>query len=522
MTMKPIILGSRGSDLALWQARYVKSQLEALNLTVVIKIIVTQGDRIQHLSFDKLEGKGFFTKEIEDALLSAEIDLAVHSLKDLPTTSPKGLQIAALSYREDPRDVLLIRKAVHQPLATFGIAANAVVGTSSARRKAQLRTFFPDITINDLRGNVPTRVQKCRDGQYDAIVLAAAGIGRLKLDVSDFELVYFDPEIFVPAPAQGVLGLQIRENEPELEAILQKIHRADVAETVDIERNILAAFEGGCHMPLGVYCRKIGATFDVYTAKSNSADELPVYLKLTGTNVQSLIDQSFALANSQKPLSVLITKKEEELPILSRLLKYNGITTTFQSLIQTKLIPVPVWPETDWVFFGSRNAVKFALQSRPDLLKNKKIGAVGLGTAKALSALGYRSDFVGEQADITLVAGSFSNSIKPNETVLLPLGEQSARTLVKNWENKLKLKVVIVYATKAQKIEIMPKTDLILFTSPSNVISYLEQGGPVSGVTALAMGKTTLHSIESNGFTDTLMCHGYSELALATSIFGLR
>lgn len=520
--MKPIILGSRGSDLALWQAHYVKGQLEALGLAVELKIIVTQGDKIQHLSFDKLEGKGFFTKEIEDALLNHEIDLAVHSFKDLPTTSPAGLQIAALSYREDPRDVILIRKAAFQPLGTFGLQQNAVVGTSSARRKAQLRTFFPNITINDLRGNVPTRVQKCRAGQYDAIVLAAAGIGRLKLDLSDFEVIYLDPKVFIPAPAQGVLGLQIRENEAELEAVLSKIHRSDVAETVSIERNILAAFEGGCHMPLGVYCEKTSLGLDVYTAKSNAADDLPVYLKISGTDTHELIKNSLELANSTRSLSVFITKNSNELPLLTRLLAANGVHAHYQSLIQTRALTVNNWPETEWVFFGSRNAVKYALQNKPELLKGKKIGAVGPGTAKALESQGHRPDYIGQETEISKVAENFVALVDENTRVLLPLGEQSVRTLVKHWENKLQLETVIVYSTHAFKAPSLPVTNLILFTSPSNVESWVNQGGAIDGVTALAMGKTTYHQLEQRNFKSIVLCHGYTEIALASTIFGLR
>lgn len=521
MTMKPIILGSRGSDLALWQAHYVKKQLEELQLAVELKIIVTQGDRIQHLSFDKLEGKGFFTKEIEDALLTSEIDLAVHSFKDLPTSTPAGLQIAALSYREDPRDVLLIRKEVYQPLSSFGLADHAVVGTSSARRKAQLLTFFPEITIKDLRGNVPTRVQKCRDGQYDAIVLAAAGIGRLQLDLRDFEVVYLDPKVFIPAPAQGVLGLQIRENDAELEAILQKIHRADVAETVGIERNILASFEGGCHMPLGVYCEKTEVGYDVYTAKANTASELPIYLKLSGENPNTLIDATLKLANVTRKTSILITKTASELPVLERLLAAHGIKAHFQSLIQTTELPVAAWPKTDWVFFGSRNAVKFAFQANPQLLDNKKIGAVGPGTAKALQLLGYQPHFTGEVADVERVAADFSAYIQTGETVLLPLGEQSARTLVKSWENKLQLETVIVYQTSPQTVGQLPETEYVLFTSPSNVRSWVEQGGQPAQLKTLAMGKTTAAELEKLGFETPILCHGYSELALASTIFSL-
>ena len=178
-----IIIGSRGSDLALWQANYVKAHLKTIGLSSTIKIIKTKGDQIQHLSFDKIEGKGFFTKEIENELLSKEIDLAVHSLKDLETNQPQGLCIAAVPPREDPADCLLIHSKGFDLKQDLYLRVSAVVGTSSARRKNQLLFFREDLQLKDLRGNVPTRVDKLRKGEYDAIVLAKAGLNRLDIDL---------------------------------------------------------------------------------------------------------------------------------------------------------------------------------------------------------------------------------------------------------------------------------------------------------------------------------------------------
>lgn len=249
-----IKIGSRGSDLALWQANFVKDQLENLGHEVSIEIIVTKGDKIQDLSFDKMEGKGFFTKEIEEALLSEQIDLAVHSHKDLETSHPEGLTIAAVSYRENPSDVLLIRNEGHDDFHKLELKENAKVGTSSARRRTQLLLQRPDLNVIDLRGNVPTRINKLREGQYDAIVLAAAGIARLDLDLSDLTVYELSPSEFVPAPAQGVLGYQIREKDQELYEALQAIHNSQVAENIAAERSVLRMMEGGCQMPLGVFC----------------------------------------------------------------------------------------------------------------------------------------------------------------------------------------------------------------------------------------------------------------------------
>lgn len=259
--MQHIRIGSRGSDLALWQANHVKKQLEALGSSVEIKIIVTQGDAIQNLSFDKLEGKGFFTKEIETALLNNEIDLAVHSHKDLETEQPKGLVVAAVSEREDPADLLLIRKEKVDTLQLWSLAEQSIIGTSSARRKSQVRGFRPDAEIKDLRGNVPTRIQKLRDGQYDAILLAKAGVDRLKIELSEFHVERLDPEEFIPAPAQGVLALQIREGDQELLKFLAKMNHSVVQKQIAVERKVLNLLHGGCQLPLGVYCAENGIVY---------------------------------------------------------------------------------------------------------------------------------------------------------------------------------------------------------------------------------------------------------------------
>jgi hydroxymethylbilane synthase len=269
--MQKITIGSRGSDLALWQANHVKRQLENLGHEVEIKVIVTQGDAIQHLSFDKLEGKGFFTKEIETALLEESIDLAVHSHKDLETNPPAGLVIAAVSEREDPSDLLLINKSKVDKKQAWNLALDASIGTSSARRKSQILRFRNDLKISDLRGNVPTRIQKLRDGNYDAIVLAKAGVDRLQLDLSEFFVEVLNPTEFVPAPAQGVLGLQIRKDDTRMAEIMQNLNNTDVAKRIGVERKVLNLLDGGCQLPLGVYCPNEKQVFVSHATSSDAA-----------------------------------------------------------------------------------------------------------------------------------------------------------------------------------------------------------------------------------------------------------
>ena len=254
--MDKLIIGTRGSKLALWQAYFTQDRLTELGIESKLKIIKTQGDRVQHLSFDKLEGKGFFTKEIEEELLAGSIDLAVHSMKDMPTTQPDGLCLAAISYREDPADCLVVRKERTDSSKILNLPQNAIVGTSSARRKALLKAMRADVELKDIRGNVPTRLRKLQEGQFDAIVLAMAGLKRLEIDMSEFDAIRLNPKEFVPAPAQGVLAWQTKADNKEVRRILRKIHDGEVLQRTNVERKVLRLLDGGCHLPLGVYCEQ--------------------------------------------------------------------------------------------------------------------------------------------------------------------------------------------------------------------------------------------------------------------------
>lgn len=283
--MSEIVIGSRGSDLALWQAHHVKDRLTELGHTVTINIIKTQGDKIQHLSFDKLEGKGFFTKEIEAALLDGSIDLAVHSHKDLETNPPEDLIIGAVSNRANPADLLLIRKSSTDNSRKWNLKEGAIVGTSSARRKSQMLAYRSDVNLKDLRGNVPTRINKLREEQYDAILLAKAGVDRLELDLSEFEVVVLDPTEFVPAPAQGVLGLQIRKNDDRMAEVLQHLNDKEVQRRISFERKVLNLMEGGCQLPLGVYCDENNTLFASYAPNAEGNRVYKTYTLAEDTDV---------------------------------------------------------------------------------------------------------------------------------------------------------------------------------------------------------------------------------------------
>lgn len=245
-----VVIGSRGSILALAQANLVKNSLEANypDLTFEIKEIVTSGDKDLKSNWENSNAslKSFFTKEIEQELLDGEIDIAVHSMKDMPAVSPKGLICGAIPDREDARDVLISKNGF---LVT--LPQGAKIGTSSLRRVMNLKAIRPDFEIKHLRGNIHTRLKKLETEDYDAIILAAAGLKRTGM--ADKITEYLSGEAFPPAPAQGVLYIQCRENDEEIKGILKSIHNEDIAKIVEIEREFSKIFDGGCHTPMGCY-----------------------------------------------------------------------------------------------------------------------------------------------------------------------------------------------------------------------------------------------------------------------------
>jgi hydroxymethylbilane synthase len=255
-------IATRKSDLALWQANWVKGKLEHLGHLASLVLIETQGD-INHQPFTTMQGQGFFTKAVQDAVLDKRADIAVHSHKDLPSAPVAGLEIAAVTERADPRDVLLVRADMFDDDApNLPLLEGATVGTSAVRRQKQLWSLRPDLDVKELRGNVPTRVEKLRAGtensqQYDAILLAAAGLERLQLDLSDLKVIALEPTFFVPAPAQGVLAIECRREDFEIASILTELNDMTTYRAISAERGLMAMLQGGCQLALGSY-----ATFE--------------------------------------------------------------------------------------------------------------------------------------------------------------------------------------------------------------------------------------------------------------------
>lgn len=253
-------IGTRGSELALWQARKVAEDLQQrLGIRCQLVTIHTTGDRDRTRALHQVGGSGLFTKELQAALLAGQVDLVVHSLKDLPTEEPPGAVLAAVCFREDPSELLLARKEAVGP-GGLGLKANAVLGTSSLRRRAQALALQPDLQVRDLRGNVPTRVRKLMAGEYDAILLAYAGVHRLQLDLGGLVVRRLPLDLMLPAPAQGALGVEVRIGDQVTRSLVSHLHDQELAEEVRAERTVLVGLGGGCHLPLAAYCqRKNGA-----------------------------------------------------------------------------------------------------------------------------------------------------------------------------------------------------------------------------------------------------------------------
>lgn len=237
-----LIIGSRGSQLALWQARWVQARLAELGEPSRIEIIRTTGDTVQDVALSKVGTKGLFTKEIEEALLAGSIDMAVHSLKDMPTDLPANLTLAGIPQREDPRDAVVGCKLSE-------LRAGARVGTSSLRRSAQLLALRPDVRIENIRGNVDTRLRKLDEGQFDAILLASAGLRRLGLQSRISELL--DPEAMCPAVGQGALAIETRDDGGHSHQVCQRLDHPETRVAVTAERAVLASLGGGCQVPIG-------------------------------------------------------------------------------------------------------------------------------------------------------------------------------------------------------------------------------------------------------------------------------
>ena len=525
---RKLIIGTRGSQLALWQAEFIKARLAEIGVASELKIIKTQGDIVQHLRLDKLEGKGFFTKELEEELYAGQIDLAVHSHKDLPTVNPPGLIIAAVSEREDPSELLIIHKDCVDISKRLSLKHNASVGTSSNRRKAQLLSMRPDLEFSDLRGNLQTRIQKLRDEKYDAIVLAKAGIARLEMDLSDFHLEEIAPIEVVPAPAQGVLAIQIREQDQELYTLLQQIHDQEVAKAIGVERKVLNLFDAGCHAPLGCYCRKTAeGDFESWTSIAEDNEDFPNRLYLRGDDPVAMADQIFAKFQKDRklPSSVFITRDLDENSYLGRYLAQRNIAVDARSLI--KIYPTInkldsfILKRADWIFFNSKNAIDHFFKLDPWILKKTKLAVLGRGSEDALRKYGRVADFSGDNLGIRTedIAKEFAKLVD-GQTVFIPRAKDSLMSIQKALTPETTVIDMPFYETVIEEDVDKSNAEVLIFTSPSNVTAYFQENLMDPGQKIICIGHSTAKVIEEMGLSYTLPFTP-DEIGLAEAIFGL-
>ncbi|MEQ1733161.1 MAG: hydroxymethylbilane synthase [Bacteroidia bacterium] len=508
-----ITIGTRGSQLALWQAHYIKGELEKQGNVVELKIISTIGDRTQqwNTSFEKLEGKGFFTKELEEALLNKEIDLAVHSHKDLPTTHPDGLMIAAITERHDPSELLLVRNESYVHNAPLHVKAGAVIGTSSARRKTQVRTLRNDVELKDLRGNVPTRIEKLRAGQYDAILLAAAGVERLELDLSDLKYIKLNPTQFVPAPAQGALALQIRSNDLDTFDALQFLHHEGTCKRIGLERFILNQLDGGCQLPLGVYCYQNNNEYTIHVAHAHNINGAALHYSYTAPTIDA--QHILSLLRLNTPKSVFISRDVKFNDVLKNALQGNGYALSVQSLIKTQTIILPQIPTSDWIFFSSKNAVHHFFEQAKQISPTVKMATLGDATAQELYNYVTQIHFIGKGNNIEEIGKAFFKQVQTNNTVLFPQAKAGNRSIQQQAHNTAQVIDAVVYETITTPALITPH-NVYVFTSPSNVTSYLINNSIDVNGSYIAIGESTAKALLQAGVTHIKTPRDFSDIAM--------
>lgn len=516
-------IATRSSDLALWQARSVQQLLEHHgHAKSELVFITTRGDEVQDAPFSALDGRGFFTKELEHSLLDGRSDLAVHSLKDLPTTDVPGLRVEAVLSRADRRDVILARREARFERSPLPLRPGARLGTSSVRRRAQAALWAPDLQLLDLRGNVPTRVRKLREGLYDAILLAKAGLDRLELDVSDLDVTVLPLDSFLPAPGQAALAIEIRSDDVRAQAAVGPLDDARVRMEVEAERGLLNRFAGGCNLPLGAYaeCEDGVVLHALYAAydrdgkphafRSTHRDSTPE--RAAEAVFADLLNQKSRWAKSEKPLSgrmVVVTRPATAVDGLKEAVEAMGgellavPTLAFEPIVME--LPVPenrLWERYDWILFTSQNAVYYFTGMCRHKPAGLKVGAVGRATASALEQAGWSVDLVNSGPDGGDFATQFLATVGPAHRVLWPTGE-THRTELPNAliAEGVTVEPWLIYRTiSPPHADRVPKERVhphwILATSPEAGRRFVEMYGRPEGARWVAIGPTTQMALQ--------------------------
>lgn len=529
--IQSIRVGTRGSALAQWQTHHIISALNLLqpDLQVEIRIIKTEGDRDQVRPLAELGGLGVFTKAIEDALLAHEIDLAVHSLKDLPTEIANGLTIAAIPERQDPRDCLVSRHKV----GLFQLPPGALIGTSSARRAAQVLALRPDIHLVPLRGNVDTRLRKAQSEEYDAVILAAAGITRLGKAGEITEYLPLDQ--ILPDPGQGALAVQIRCGDTRLESLVAKLDHPATRAAVTAERSFLRGLGGGCRMPIGAHgeirdgqllLRGVWASDNGSRMRRGEIAGDPTEADALGRALAERLQHGDASKQKTPPLHgrrILVTRAREQAETLAEKIRALGgdpvpfPTIDFAPLADFHDLDAALARagSFDWIIFTSANGVRHVfdrlktLGRKPQSIQRRdapspRLAAIGPATARSLEELGLHVDLVptkylGEQIAAEL-------PVERGASALLLRADLASDVLARG----LTARGVMVTDVDAYRT-VMPEVpdvdlsaiDAITFTSSSTVRNLLEmlgsRLGELNSKTVFCIGPVTADTARELG-----------------------
>ena len=547
---KVVRIGTRGSKLALYQAYRVKKELEQhfSDIVFVVEIIKTKGDKILDVPLSKIGDKGLFTKELEVAMFNHEIDMAVHSLKDLPTSFPEGATLGAVLKRGEIRDALI--SLDNRKISD--LTANDIIATSSLRRKAQLLRINKDFKIVEIRGNVNTRIRKMQEGYCSAMVMAAVGLQRLELGEYISEMI--DPEKLIPACSQGAIAIEIRDNDAFIAELVSKINDNDTFIATNAERAFLRTLEGGCQIPVGSFSKIDGDRFqmtgfissidgsqffkDTVEGDLNQAVELSVKLATRLYNrggkevLKAIRDENIQFAQTYLPLKdkvIISTRALEPGDTLPDVLKARG----------AKLISLPMIEITrtllrsdemdlmknldffDWIFFTSKNGVShffkhlIDIKGNTELPKSVKMAVIGVKTAIELDYYGYAPDFISEEnTSVDLINLFYKKHHPENLKILLSLGTLADNMLFDSFSLENKVYRVNVYKTvKPESVdsEILDviknnRYDLIVFTSPStfhNFCSFYDVN-LIGKLKMVSIGSTTTKAMKDAGLEPLL------------------
>jgi hydroxymethylbilane synthase len=529
-------IGTRGSELALWQARHVAARLSAAGRECELRVLTTRGDRIDEVPLHQVEGKGFFTAEIEQALLEGRIDLAVHSHKDLPGAMTPGLAIAAVPERGAAGERLLVAPPAHDPGEPFlPLRAGARVGTSAPRRGAELHALRPDLELLPLRGNVPTRVRRLREGRLDAIVLAAAGLERLGLDLSDLVVVPLPVELLVPAPGQGALAIQIRAGDVALLHILRDtLADEETGRIVAAERSLLQALGGSCNLPLGVHVSAHPDTGFRALAFLGADHPRPGasarWCEAAGRTPEEAVRAAGVLLHGAQPtgvgplggLRVALAGAAGSGQGLAERLAVLGATVLREVVLEIEdLEGAGLAARVAGLRAGDALAVTSAHAARRlsglRLPAGVCLAAVGPATAQVLAALGLAPALVGKGGARELAR---SLELAAGARVLFPCAEEARPELEQELRARgIALERLVLYRTRPRTgVSLERAADVRVYLSPSAVRACraAEASGAGGGALRIALGKSTAAELAAAGLAAVTSAGTGSEDVLRT------